>query len=70
MRKQKKYNLFLSPIARIIIQSSFFKKAIGFFPIHVEKVLMKLNAVHYPEVISLMYSKNQEWGIKNCSYHL
>jgi hypothetical protein len=50
-----------------IIQSSFFKKAIGFFPAHIESVLNKFNAVHYPDVISLMDTKIQEWGLKNCS---
>ncbi len=52
-----------------IIQSSFFKKAIGFFPEHIETVLSKFNAIQYPEVISILDAKHQHWG-SNCTNHV
>ena len=49
-----------------ILQSSFFKKVSAFFPEHIEAVLERVNAIRYPEVISMLDAKHRRWG-SNCT---
>lgn len=49
-----------------IIQSSFYLKAMGSFPEHIQTVLSKFNAIHYPNVISIVDSKHQNWASEEC----
>ena len=50
-----------------IVQSTFFRKTLSFFPQEISAVLSQLNAIHYPEVLSLRDAYFQHWGDGNCT---